>query len=109
MIEQLDRLPGLSDRGRERMRPFLTALPGDSKLNVNTANPQVLAAFLPDLSAAALDQILVARRQQPFGSVQAFLVLAGLSAEDSPVQDPGALNPKGICMSDLNGSRPGFR
>ncbi|MBA84214.1 type II secretion system minor pseudopilin GspK [Thalassobius sp. S69A] len=82
MIRQLDRMPGLSDRGRELLRPYLTALPGGSKLNPNTADPKVLAAFLPNLSAPAIDQLLAERRERPFASVQSFMVAVGLATAD---------------------------
>ncbi len=94
MIQQLDRMPGISARGRDRLRPYLTALPGDSKLNINTADPLVLAAFLPSLSAAEVDQLLASRRQSPFTSVQDLLVLIGMAseAEDDPDAAPESIS-----------------
>lgn len=91
MISQLDRMPGLSDRGRQRLRPVLTALPGNSTLNPNTADPRVLAAFLPDLPSSALDQLLARRRQTPFASAREFLAEVGLARPaDDPEPDPAA-------------------
>ncbi|WP_420568730.1 type II secretion system minor pseudopilin GspK [Thalassovita sp.] len=98
MVQQLDRTPGLSDRGRERLKSVLTALPGDSTLNVNTADPLVLSAFLPDLSPAALDTLLVARRQSPFASVQDFMGMAGLPVGEGEEPDPGALQPENLSI-----------
>lgn len=89
MISQLDRMPGLSPRGRALLRPYLTALPGDSKLNPNTADPRVLAAFLPDLSPADLAGLIARRQQRPFVSVELFLQEVGLARpEDTPEPEP---------------------
>lgn len=52
MIRQIQALPGLSEAARSRLLPHLTALPGDSRLNPNTATAEVLAAFLPELGRA---------------------------------------------------------
>lgn len=98
MIQQLERIPGLSPRGRERLKAVLTALPGDSPLNVNTADPIILAAFLPDLPPAALDELIVARRQAPFASVQEFMTMAGLAQGDGAQTDPTALKPENLSV-----------
>lgn len=82
MIRQLERMPGLSPRGRELLRPYLTALPGGSKLNPNTADPRILTAFLPNLSAPAVNQLLAERRERPFASVQDFMTAVGLATEE---------------------------
>lgn len=94
--DQLADLPGLSPRAYARLRPLITALPGDSRLNVNTALPEVLAAFLPHLPPAARAKLIRSRDQTPFPSVKAFLVAAQLErilpqdngSETSPEGDP---------------------
>ncbi|QAX32069.1 type II secretion system minor pseudopilin GspK [Leisingera sp. NJS204] len=83
---QLAGIPGLPPRSYQRLRPYITALPGSSRLNVNTASPQVLAAFLPHLPPAALARLQTAL---PAASPEAFLAAAGLariSAEQAPEQ-----------------------
>ncbi len=102
--DQLADLPGLSPRAYARLRPLITALPGDSRLNVNTAAPEVLSAFLSDLPAAALSRLIQSRAQSPFPSVEAFLIAARLQqaenqdeAETDP--DPSQLGPDQLTIS----------
>ncbi|THD76794.1 general secretion pathway protein GspK [Thalassobius vesicularis] len=93
MIDQIMDLP-LSDRTRARLGQLLTALPGESVLNPNTAAKPVLAAFLPELTAAQIDALIAQRRKEPFRSVGDFLAFVGLATPDdgtpAPPQQLGA-------------------
>lgn len=95
--DQLADLPGLSPRSYARLRPLITALSADSRLNVNSAPPEILMAILPDLPPAALARLVAARAQEPFVSVEAFLIAARLEAaldeeaEEDP--EPALLSP----------------
>lgn len=98
MVDQLQSLPGLSPRAYARLRPFLAALPGDSRLNVNTAPKNILAALLPELPGAALDRIVSQRDRDPYRSTDAFLTEVGLArpeqdAEEAPetTDDPATI------------------
>ena len=53
-VAQLALVPGFDAAVRARLRPFVTALPRYTALNVNTASPEVLAAVIEglDLDAA---------------------------------------------------------
>lgn len=73
MPEQLYRLPGLQPKHLVRLETLATALPGDSRLNVNTAAAEVLMAFLPGAGPAALDRLIQERRRKPFLSLDGFL------------------------------------
>ena len=104
--DQLADLPGLSPRAYARLRRLITALPGDSRLNVNTAPPEILASFLPNLSSAVLAQLLRHRNREGFASVKGFLTAARLhQVEDSTETDsetegrPDALGPDQISVS----------
>ncbi|SMX26099.1 General secretion pathway protein K [Pelagimonas phthalicica] len=81
-LDQLRAIPSLSDENFTKMQPYLTALPGDSTLNVNTAKPEVLAAFLPNLPPATRARLLAARDQDPFQSTTDFLAAARLPTEE---------------------------
>jgi len=72
MLEQLLVLPGVNAQILARISPFVSALPADSQLNVNTAPPEVVAAFTPGANLALLDRILSARLRAPFKSVEEF-------------------------------------
>lgn len=80
-VEQLQVIPSLPDKSLDRLRPFITALPGDSLLNINTAEREVLSAFLPNLPPAALSKLLSARAITPFSSTESFLTAVGLDTE----------------------------
>ena len=90
MRDQLARIPGLSPRALDRLTPFVTALPADSTLNVNTAAPEVLAAFLPHLPPAALARLLRDRPRDPWRSIEAFQAAAGLAQADTEEEETDA-------------------
>ena len=55
------------------LRPYLAALPADSRLNVNTASEAVLSSLLlPDGNPSALTAVLARREQDPYESVSEF-------------------------------------
>ncbi|WP_300443908.1 type II secretion system minor pseudopilin GspK [uncultured Mameliella sp.] len=85
-IAQLRAIPGLTDRQFARLSPLIAALPSDTRLNVNTAPPDVLAAWLPQLSGAQARALVAARQRAPFGSV-ADLLLALPPATAGAVDD----------------------
>ena len=61
--DELVQVPGFDAQLVARLKPFVAALPGPSKLNVNTASAEVLHAMLPDLPLDAA-RILVAERER---------------------------------------------
>jgi general secretion pathway protein K len=60
-----------ADRLR-RLEPYLTALPGTTRVNVNAASAELLAALLPGVSASAARAIVAARDKEPYGSKMEF-------------------------------------
>lgn len=96
---QLQGIPGLSPRAYAQLLPFIAALPGDARLNVNTAPPRVLAALLPQMPPAALDRLAARRRRQPFASAQDFLAAAGL--EQAAAGQDGAETGSGDSPASL--------
>ncbi|WP_299421826.1 type II secretion system minor pseudopilin GspK [uncultured Shimia sp.] len=100
MVDQLAHLPGISERHLARLAPFVTALPGDSPLNINTVSEEVLRAFLPNMSAAAYNQVFRDRTNQPFSSVDAFLAAVGVPAPDAdnPEGPPPPLSPEHLSV-----------
>lgn len=55
------------------LRPYLAALPGDSRLNVNTASEPVLSSLLvPGGNPGALSLLIARRAQEPYQSVSEF-------------------------------------
>jgi len=68
MIEvgNLYRVKGISPEMVERLRPFVTALPEPTPVNVNTAPAEVLAALFQDLSMADAKALVEARKSGHF-------------------------------------------
>lgn len=64
-VAELALVRGFDDGTRTRLRPFITALPRLTAVNVNTASPEVLAATIEGLS---LDnaRAIVAKRERSF-------------------------------------------
>lgn len=68
MVEagNLYRVKGFSPEMVERLRPFVTALPEPTPVNVNTAPAEVLAALFQDLSIADAKALVEARKSGYF-------------------------------------------
>lgn len=65
---QIEAIPGLTSRDLDLLRPHITAIPGDMRLNINTVNAIVLRSFLPDARPAQVDTLLRERNTRPFNS-----------------------------------------
>lgn len=66
------------------LAPAVTALPGSTPINVNTAKPAVLAAIVPGLEPEAAEQIVEQVADKPFDSVQQFLESPLVKGKDVP-------------------------
>lgn len=71
-VSQLRDLPGVGSQVLERLRPWVTVLPAQAGLNVNTADRQTLAA-LEGVTPAIAQRLAEARPEDGHPSVQAFL------------------------------------
>ncbi len=80
-VDALLNVPGFTPEAVARLRPFVTVLPTQTPVNMNTALPEVVAALVPGMSLSSA-QALVSRRQSAFfrntGDVQ--LALQGTGA-----------------------------
>lgn len=72
-ISELRLVKGMTPRLYAKLSPFVTALPEQTKLNINTAPPQVLMSLSPSLSLDAANAIVNHRKQHPFTTVESFL------------------------------------
>jgi len=68
-LDNLLRVRGYSSAIVERLRPYVSALPGYNPVNVNTASAIVLDAVLADLSSAETRQIVAERDRVPFRDI----------------------------------------
>lgn len=67
-VDELRLVKGFTAEVVERLRPYVTALPEPTAININTAPERVLAALLPG-SAPAVQPIIGAREREPFKAV----------------------------------------
>jgi general secretion pathway protein K len=65
-VEELYRVRGFDAAAVRKIRPFVTALPGRTTVNVNTAPPEVIAAILPEVSTTRIAQMAKERVSRPF-------------------------------------------
>lgn len=83
---ELGAVRGVSEELLAALRPYLTALPGRTAVNVNTAPPEVLAAVLDAASPDMIGAIVQGRRTKPFASIAEFRARlprsAALASED---------------------------
>jgi general secretion pathway protein K len=71
-VDGLYRLKGFDAETVERLRPYVTALPQPTPINVNTAPAEVLAAAIADLSLDQARALVTARKGQHFKDVADF-------------------------------------
>ncbi|WP_460454304.1 type II secretion system minor pseudopilin GspK [Arenimonas aestuarii] len=72
-LDELARVRGFDPGVRARLRPFVTALPRGTPINVNTAGPEVLAALLPGLGPEAARALVASRERAIFLDRTGFL------------------------------------
>ncbi len=72
-VAELARVRGYDGATRARLRPFVTALPGMTTINVNTARAEVLAAVVTGLDIGNARQV-VAQRERTYFRDQADFV-----------------------------------
>jgi general secretion pathway protein K len=72
-IDELAAVPGFDAAVRARLRPFVTALPRFTALNVNTAPPEVLAAVVRDLDLDDARALTAQRSRAYFRNLTEFL------------------------------------
>ena len=65
-VEELRLVKGFTAATVEKLRPYVTALPQPTTVNVNTAVDQVLAALFTELPVSVLQPVLESRVSQPF-------------------------------------------
>ncbi len=72
-IDELRVVPFMTAQAFATLAPFISALPFDSRLNVNTAPPAVLAAFMPVAGQNGAAALVRSRTKTPYGSAGDFV------------------------------------
>jgi len=65
-VDELARVRGFDEKTLRRLRPYVTALPAVTRINLNTAQDEVIAAALPEVSEADRNALLAERIEKPF-------------------------------------------
>lgn len=71
-VDELRLVRGYTADVIETLRPYVTVIPGRAEVNVNTALPQVVAALIPGLSVAQVEQVFAEREKTPFDDIAKF-------------------------------------
>jgi len=90
LIDQLTSLVELQPEDIVILRRHTTALPTNSRVNVNSAGINVLVAMLPQRSIAQLNGIVQRRKKDPYTSLEAFFDDLELSTDP---ENPDAVDP----------------
>lgn len=85
-VGELRLIRGFDAAAVERLRPYITALPQETAININTAPVPVLAAMMPELAAAELERLVAEREERPFD--KASDLTARLPADAAPPKVP---------------------
>lgn len=72
-LAELARVQGFEPEVRERLRPFVTALPRRTAVNVNTASAEVMAALVPGLGLDGARSLVAVRERSIFLDRSGFL------------------------------------
>jgi general secretion pathway protein K len=72
-LGELARVRGYTPAVLAALGPYVTALPGDARVNVNTASAPVLRAVVPSLGAEDALRIIETRAQRPYRTREEFL------------------------------------
>lgn len=72
-VDELQTVPGFTPELWQTLRPWVTALPSPSRVNVNTAPAAVLHAIVEGLSFDGAQQMTASRSNNWFGSVSDFM------------------------------------
>jgi general secretion pathway protein K len=67
-VEELYRVRGFDAKAVAKLAPYVTALRGHTAINANTASAVVLAAALPTIPRAAIDEMVAMRNKKPFSA-----------------------------------------
>lgn len=78
-VSELLLVRGVTPDVYAQLAPFVTVLPGETAININTAPAEVLMSLAPEIDRRTADLIIAARKVQPFRSLDALLALPMLA------------------------------
>ncbi len=72
-VSELKLVDGMTDEIYDKLRPYVTALPAGTKINVNTASARLIASLSPHFNAAVTAGLVNRRKLRPYKSTAEFL------------------------------------
>ncbi|WP_417786953.1 type II secretion system minor pseudopilin GspK [Stutzerimonas xanthomarina] len=78
-LSELRLLLGMRDEDFQRLAPYVSVLPADTPLNINTASAVVLSSLADSLSPSAAESLVKARQATPFRDTATFMAQPALS------------------------------
>lgn len=72
-VRELAQIKHITPESLQKLTPFITALPVETKINVNTAPREVLAALSTHIDSSIIDAIIDLRKKTPFRSNNEFI------------------------------------
>lgn len=70
-LSELDFVKEITPKAREQLLPYITVLPRDTPININTTSDDILMAFVQgDKAAQALEKLLSLRGSNPIESIE---------------------------------------
>jgi len=97
LLDQIRTIPEVSQDAFARLHPFVSALPGGTQLNVNTASERVLGAMLPQLTTGQMAALLRRRSTTPFETLE--ILVDELDIDTVDEQNPDAVDPGRFSVS----------
>ncbi len=71
-VDELHRVRGFNAETINKLRPFVTALPQSTAINVNTASAELLQAMIQTLSLSEAQNLVEQRKENPFKALDDF-------------------------------------
>jgi general secretion pathway protein K len=85
-VSELRLVQGVTAEAFEKLRPYVTALPESTTININTADPMVIRALHSALGEEAAEQLIEGREENPFKETARFLEAMKGFFEDNKVK-----------------------
>lgn len=89
-VSELLLVRGVTPEVYAKLLPFVTVLPDEAAININTAPAEILMSLAPEIDRRTADLIIAARDVQPFRSADALVAL--------PMLAMTSIDPAGIAV-----------
>lgn len=84
-VSELRLLDGMSRKAFDKLEPYVSCLPSNTPLNINTASAVVVASLAQELTLSDAEQVVNARGKKGFSTIDEFWSLSQISPFTKPV------------------------